>query len=106
MTKNGRIKNRMTRFGSLAIRLNDPSEAAESSSILRCAQACFELSELKPYGGTILANLLKDIAHNFRDGAAGARDWLSILFEIEDRLMAEEVIPSDQVFAVLKKQEA
>ncbi len=106
MMKDGRLKTRMTRFGSLAIRMNDPSEAAESSSMLRLVQEWFKISELKPYGGTILANLLKDIAHNFRSGEAGARDWLPILFEIEDRLMNEKVIPSDYVFAVLKKLEA
>ena len=106
VTRNGRLKNRMTRFGELAMRLNDPSEAAESSSILRSVMTCFTASELNPYGGTILANLLKDIAHNFQEGVEGATDWLLLLFEIEDRLMAEEVIPSDYIFAVLKKKDA
>jgi SAM-dependent methyltransferase len=104
MMKDGTRKNRMARYGSLAVRINDPSEAAESSSMMNLAQEYFAIRELKPYGGAILANLLKDIAHNFQGGDAEAREWLSMLFGFEDRLMREERIRSDYVFAVLTKE--
>lgn len=102
--KDGKLKNRMTRPGALAVRLNDPSEAAESSAILNSLQRRFAVLEVRPYGGTILANLLKDIAHNFSDHTRETRDWLEFLFGVEDRLMEEKVLPSDYVFGVYGKQ--
>ncbi len=100
----GKVKDRMLRPGALAIRMNDPSEAAESNSILDVVERHFEVLELKPYGGTILANLLKDIAHNFLNGDRESREWLAFLFNAEDRLIASKEISSDYVFGVYRKQ--
>ena len=102
--KDGRLKDRMSRPGVLAVRLNDPSEAAESHSILTVLEGRFEVLELKPYGGTILANLLKDIAHNFSDDKQETQEWLEFLFNAEDRLIALGRIPSDYVFGIFKKR--
>jgi ubiquinone/menaquinone biosynthesis C-methylase UbiE len=102
--KDGRRKERMSRPGSLAVRINDPSEAAESHLILSLLEQRFETLELRPYGGTILANLLKDIAHNFMDDIQGARDWLNFVFDVEDRLIELKRIPSDYVFGVFRKR--
>jgi ubiquinone/menaquinone biosynthesis C-methylase UbiE len=104
--KDGTRKNRMARYGSLAVRINDPSEAAESSSMMNLVQEYFAISELKPYGGAILANLLKDIAHNFEAADVEAKEWLLILFDFEDRLMKAERIRSDYCFAVMRKSKA
>lgn len=101
--ENGRIKERMERHGSLAMRLNDPSEAAESSTLLKEVERYFRIVELKMYGGTILANLFKGIAHNFQGNNAETRKWVALAFTIEDRLLEIQTIPSDYVFAVLKK---
>ncbi len=102
--KDGRLKNRMLRPGALAIRLSDPSEAAESDAILNALQNRFRVLELRPYGGTIVANLLKDIAHNFLDMNREARDWLEFTFNVEDRLIEANRIPSDYVFGVYQKR--
>jgi ubiquinone/menaquinone biosynthesis C-methylase UbiE len=102
--KDGRLKDRMLRPGVLAVRLNDPSEAAESKSILSVLERKFEVLELKPYGGTILANLLKDVAHNFSDNNEETREWLKFLFNAEDRLIELKRIPSDYVFGVFRKR--
>ncbi len=101
--KDGTVKERMRRYGVVALRFSDPSEAAESHSIVELAEKYFRVCEQKPYGGTILANLLKDIAHNFQNGDSESKDWLSFLFGVEDRLMRGQIIPSDYVFGVSKK---
>ena len=100
----GTVKSRMLRPGTLAVRINDPSEAAESNSILSALESRFDVLELRPYGGTVLANLLKDIAHNFEDDGDDARAWLKILFDVEDRLMNEKRISSDYYFGVYRKR--
>lgn len=102
--KDGSCKDRMLRPGTLAMRLNDPSEAAESHLILSSLEQRFEVLELKPYGGTILANLLKDIAQNFLNDDRETREWLQFLFDVEDRLMALKKIRSDYVFGIFKSR--
>ena len=101
--KDGTIKERLRVPGLLAMKFNDPSEAAESQSILKTLMLKFRVVELKPYGGTVLANLLKDIAHNFTSTNKDAIAWLQILFDVEDRMLEEARIPSDYVFGIFRK---
>ena len=103
-TRDGRLKDRMLRPGWLVIRLNDPSEAAESESIPGVLEKQFETLEVKPYGGTILANLLKDIAHNFSGDDRESQDWLGFLFDAEDRLIESKRVSSDYIFGVYRKR--
>jgi 2-polyprenyl-3-methyl-5-hydroxy-6-metoxy-1,4-benzoquinol methylase len=60
----GQIKHRVVRPSRLSMRLDDPSEAVESSSLMPALQRHFAILEEHPYGG-ILHLALHRIAHNF-----------------------------------------
>lgn len=99
----GHLKKRIYRPGRLSMWLNDPSEAAESDMIEPLLEKHFRIIEKKPYGGTILQNLLKDIAHNFLSGGDEAKSWLDLLFRIEDYALGFDEIRSDFIFFVCRK---
>lgn len=61
----GQVKRRVVRPSRLSMRLDDPSEAVESSSLMPALQRYFAVLEEHPYGG-ILHLALHSIAHNFQ----------------------------------------
>ena len=93
----GRVKTRVLRPGTLAMRAMDPSEAAESDRILPVLDRHFALVECKDLGGSVLHLLLDDLAFHFQEDEGAA--WLAALFEAEDALLADG-LPSDFVYAV------
>ncbi len=60
----GRVKHRVVRPSRLSMRLDDPSEAAESSGLMPALHRRFTILEQHPYG-SILHLALHGIAHNF-----------------------------------------
>lgn len=71
----------------------DPSEAVRASEIIPVLETRFEILENRPLGGSILQFLLAGIAGNFED--EDGEQWLNILFQIEDKLIASGDLPSD-----------
>ena len=84
--------------------LGDPSEAIESSNILKSIEEEFDVIEMKEYGGTIILLLFYQIAHNFVSNNELIKRWIKLCFEIEDLLLAENEISSDYIFAIYKKK--
>jgi 2-polyprenyl-3-methyl-5-hydroxy-6-metoxy-1,4-benzoquinol methylase len=62
--RDGQIKRRVVRPSQLSMRLDDPSEAVESSRLMPALHRHFAILEEHPYGG-ILHLALHGIAHNF-----------------------------------------
>ena len=96
-------KGRIYRPGWLRMWLADPSEAAESSTILPTLHRHMEVVEEKPFGGNLLHLLFKDIAHNFLDEGDQTQALLQQLFHAEDAFLAEGN-SSDFVFGVYRKK--
>ena len=95
------IKNTVYFPGLLRMVISDPSEAAESETILPILESNFKLLEQKNYGGNLLTFILKDIAHHFNKPEA--QPTLQKLFNLEDELLKQEQ-QSDFVFAVYQKK--
>lgn len=102
--KTGSVKRKVYRPGRLAMMLNDPSEAAESSKILPLVSEIFEIVEFREYGGTVLHLLFNRIAYNFVSEDDRTRRFLDLCFEVEDALLASNQIDSDFVFLVCRKK--
>lgn len=98
------FKTKVIRPSKLSMILGDPSEAIESSNILKSLAEEFDLVEKKEYGGTIILLLFYQIAHNFVSDNELIKRWIKLCFEIEDLLLAENEISSDYIFAVYKKK--
>jgi len=101
---NNKIKHRVYRPGRLTMYLSDPSEAVESNLIEECLSKNFEIVERKIYGGAILQNLFKDIAHNFINEEQKTKNLIQLIFNVEDEMMRRGEISSDFIFFVCKKQ--
>jgi ubiquinone/menaquinone biosynthesis C-methylase UbiE len=99
------LKTNIFRPSKLSMILGDPSEAIESSNILKSLDEEFDLVELKEYGGTIILLLFYQIAQNFISDNELTKRWIKLCFEIEDLLLAENEIKSDYIFAVYKKKD-
>lgn len=82
------FKNRIHGPGLIRMILADPSECIESSKILPSIHGYFKTIIEKPYGGNILASVLKDIAHHFDELDQEKKKVLDNLFEIEDKYLA------------------
>lgn len=93
----GTVKRSIHRPGRFAMILSDPSEAVESAIIDPLLHEHFRVIDRKPYGGTILQNLLKDIAHHFTGTDPEAAAILQRLFDAEDVLLRDGTISSDFV---------
>lgn len=91
-------------FGPGLIRmiLADPSECVDSESILPTIHKYFETVIEKPYGGNILMNVYKDIAHNFIESSAKSTLILEATFRFEDNYLLEH--KSDFLFGVYRKK--
>lgn len=100
----GTIKKRIVRPSKLRMKVGDPSEAIESSNIIPLLHEKFEIVEIKPFGGTILHMLFKDIAQNFLSSDKQTERLLNLCFKVEDLLLESDDIKSDFVAAVCKKK--
>ena len=97
------IKKRIYEPGILRMYIADPSEACNSSAIIRCLNQQFNVIEEKKMGGDVLHFVLKDIAHNFLSGEPEAIYTLQNLFKIEDDYIASKKY-SDFMFGVYQKK--
>jgi len=95
----GKTKTRVIRKTSEYISQSDPSEAVRSAEIVPLLSNYFDIVELKGYGGSLLHELLYDIAGNFTEANAGSLDHLRQLFQREDELIACGELQHD--FAVI-----
>lgn len=102
----GNIKQKAHRPGRLSMYLNDPSEAAESALIQPLLREMFEIVEWKPYGGTLLPLVFKNIAHHFVEQDEEAGRIMRLIFEIEDELLRRYEIESDYIYAVCRKHQS
>jgi len=94
-------KNAFRGSGYLRMYLADPSECVDSESILPAIHKHFEILDEKSYGGNILMNALKDIAHHFVNLDEEKQVVLEQLFHFEDEYLAK--YPSDFVFGIYRK---
>ncbi|HLH31354.1 MAG TPA: methyltransferase [Terriglobia bacterium] len=93
------FKEAVVRKSPAEIIASDPSEAVHSAEILPLVSKHFRIIEVKGYGGTILHELLYDIAGNFCEENPGSMDCLRQLFKVEDQAIASGVLNDD--FAVI-----
>lgn len=101
----GSIKRQHYKPGRLAMILNDPSEAVESSHIMPLLKEHFNIIELKEYGGTVLHILMHEIAHNFISADEEIEKILHLCFEVEDLMLELNEIQSDYVFLIGQKKD-
>jgi ubiquinone/menaquinone biosynthesis C-methylase UbiE len=96
-------KRKVYRPGLLRMLLVDPSEAADSESILPAIHDSFSILEEKQVGGNILHLLLKDISHNFLEPDSETKQILEQLFHAEDEFRASTG-KADMVFGIYSKK--
>jgi hypothetical protein len=80
--QSNRIKSNFYGSGLLRMIIADPSECVDSSSIIPAIHSHFEAVYERAYGGNILMNVLKDIAHHFTNPTTKAEEVLKQLFQI------------------------
>jgi SAM-dependent methyltransferase len=95
----GQIKRRVIRKTLDYVNAADPSEAVRSADIVPLLSKYFRIVELKGYGGSLIHELLYDIAGNFTDQNPGSLELLQRLFQLEDELIASGRLAHD--FAVI-----
>lgn len=98
------VKPEVKKPSRLSMILHDPSEAVESGKIVPLLNSTFDVVDLRAYGGNILHMLFNGIAHNFRSGDAETKDYLDIIFKVEDMLIESGEMRSDFVIAVCRKK--
>lgn len=98
----GRIKQHIGRPGWLSLRLYDPSEAVASEDIVKEIRSRMIVALHRPYGGTLLHLVLKNIAHHFVGDDPRPQDHLLGLFQAEDEALHRQEIGSDHVFMVAR----
>ena len=99
VSEKGEVKDRVIRNTIEDVTAADPSEAVRSAEIVRLVSRNFKILELKGYGGSIIHELLYDIAGNFNESTPGSLDHLRSLFAVEDGLIASGDLADD--FAVI-----
>jgi SAM-dependent methyltransferase len=95
----GKYKQKVERRTLQFMKESDPSEAVRSSDIVPLLSQYFRVLEFKGYGGSLLHDLLLDIAGNFTEQNPGSLDHLRRLFEAEDTLIQSGRLSHD--FAVI-----
>lgn len=95
------VKNRFYGSGWLRMVIADPSECVDSSCILPACHKHFTTVYERGYGGNIIMNVLKDIAHHFTNPDQQTSDALNQLFDFEDAYLKTHT--SDFVFGIYKK---
>lgn len=93
-------KNHYSGSGLLRMIIADPSECADSESILPSIHKKFNVLEEKSFGNNILQSALKDIAHHFVEMDEEKSEILAKVFHLEDQLL--KIHPSDFVFGVYR----
>jgi len=96
-------KNSFYGSGYLRMVIADPSECIESAKIIPQIHDDFDIIEEKAYGGNLLMNILKDIAHNFLEETEETKEKLRKLFDLEDEFLEKN--PSDFLFGIYQKKE-
>jgi SAM-dependent methyltransferase len=87
MQPDGRVKRRVVRPSRLSMRLDDPSEAVESSGLMPALHRRFTILEERPYG-SILHLALHGIAHNFLADDPGTAQAMRACLAAEDQALA------------------
>lgn len=95
----GRFKTQVIRKSLEYMNAADPSEAVRSADIVKLLTQYFNVVEFKGYGGSLLHELLYDIAGNFNEDEPGSLERLEELFHLEDELIASGTLSHD--FAVM-----
>ncbi len=95
-------KNSYSGSGVMRMVLADPSECVDSESIMPSIQRYFTPEYERAYGGNLLANILKDIAHHFYELDQEKKQLLDALFAMEDDYLKTN--PSDFVFGLYRKK--
>ncbi len=104
--RDGRLKTRVIRPSMLRMRVVDPSEAVESDAIVPLMERTFVIEHRVPLGGTLIDLVIGDLGHNFTDpGDREADEVLCALLERESMLIADGVLPSDQMLLVGRVRE-
>lgn len=93
------VKKRIYRPGLLRMMFVDPSEAADSESIIPSIHKYFKTLEEKKVGWNITHLLFKDIAHNFLHPGQETKSLLRYIFDKEDEFLSARN-SSDCVFGV------
>jgi SAM-dependent methyltransferase len=88
ITQPGAYKRQVIRKTLQHMNEADPSEAVRSAEIVPLLSRYFRMVEFKGYGGSLLHELLYDIAGNFGRHNADSLDSLQRLFESEDQQIA------------------
>jgi len=96
------FKHAIERKSLEEILLADPSEAIRSAEIVPLLSRFFKVIEIKGYGGSVIHELLYDIAGNFSEENPGSLDHLQTLFRVEDEMIAGGRLQHD--FAVIIAQ--
>lgn len=96
--KSNAIKSKFYGSGLIRMILADPSECVDAEQILPVLHQYCHVVEERPYGGNILMNVLKDIAHNFLEDTPEIHQTLQKLFDFEDEYLKEN--QSDFLFGV------
>jgi SAM-dependent methyltransferase len=99
--RNEFVKERMERAPVEEIARVDPSESIRSDEIMELLRSRFDLIYRADFGGTVTQFLLADIAANFDDDDPKDVALLDLVCLVEELLIAERVLPSDFVYAVL-----
>ena len=81
----------------------DPSEAADSESIIPSIHKNFRIIEEKMLGWDITYLLFKDIAHNFMKDDEETKQLLTKIFQMEDEYI-KITGRSDAVFGIYQKE--
>lgn len=100
--KSNSYKNKYYGSGLLRMIIADPSECVDSEQIIPVLHKYCKVIEERPYGGNILMNVLKDIAHNFTNSDSESEAILKRLFEFEDYYL--KFATSDFLFGVYQKK--
>jgi O-antigen biosynthesis protein len=95
----GKFKRRIIRKSLKYMIEADPSEAVRSAEIVPLVSKYFRVLEVKGYGGSLLHELLFDIAGNFTEQDPDSMVELNRLFRLEDELIAAGQFSHD--FAVI-----
>ena len=97
------VKKRIYRPGLIRMSVVDPSEAADSESIIPSIHRNFRIIEEKMLGWDITYLLFKDIAHNFMKDDEETKQLLTYIFQMEDEYI-KITGRSDAVFGIYQKE--
>jgi ubiquinone/menaquinone biosynthesis C-methylase UbiE len=95
-------KKKITGPGLWRMKLADPTECAQSATIIPILNNMYTVLEEKAIGGNLLMLQLKNIAHHFFQETPESKKLLEQLFKFEDEYL--KVNKSDFVFGVYRKK--